>query len=125
MAVTALQRKARPTNADVMAAIVELHDCVHIVDGKVDTLGTEVGHVKERVARVEGYQQGFAAKFNIPPPPAPGVEPPRLTFWQRHRNPLLMAGGALGFLASVVAAYPLLRVMLLAADAYMVKAGAK
>jgi hypothetical protein len=93
MAVSAAQRKARPTSADVMAAISELHDCVHAVDGKVDDVAAKVGHVGERVARVEGYQEGFAAKFKVAPPLPPGAEPPRETFWRRHRNPLLVAAG--------------------------------
>ena len=52
-----LQVKARPTNADVMAAIGELHDCVHAV-------GEEVQGVKREVSEVRHTQRNDSTKFD-------------------------------------------------------------
>lgn len=46
--------------------ITQLHDCVHSVGEKVDGLDTKVDGLDSRVSRVEGYQQGIAARVGVP-----------------------------------------------------------
>lgn len=119
MAVTAFRRKARYTNTDIADLVMEVHACLHTVEGKVDKIKSDVGEIGQRVARVEGHQEGMANRFNLPTAPEPR------SFVQRNKTPIIAVGATLGTIASFVAAYPLIRVVFLAMDAYLVKTGAK
>lgn len=113
MAATALKRRTQPTQTDVLEAISELHDCLHTVERKVDGVVKDVGHVRERVSHIEGYQSGIAAKVKAP---APGET---ISFWERWKTPIQVVGAVLGALTAFVAAYPILRGLLLTLDAYL------
>lgn len=122
MAVSQLPRKARATLNDVIDHIQELHSCLHNVDEKVGHVKVEVAKTNERVARIEGYQQGVASKLGVP---AEGEKAPN--FWRRHKNPLVLAGAVFAGASTFAAGYPLLRTLIVAvfqaADAYLMKAG--
>lgn len=112
MAASTLARRAAPTNTDIVAALGELHDCLHAVDQKIDDVKRDVGETRERIAKVEGFQAGIATKLRVGDPEA---KPP--SFMQRHKTPLATAGAVLGAMTAFVSLYPILRVVLLALDA--------
>lgn len=112
MAASTLTRRASHTNSDIVAAIGELHDCLHSVASDVLAVKADVADTKERVARVEGWQTGIATKLRVGDPEA---KPP--SFVKRHKTPLATAGALLGVMTAFVGLYPYLRVVFLALDA--------
>lgn len=114
MAVSTLRTNPRPSNADIVDAISELHDCLHNVGQDVSAVKRDVGDVKERVARIEGYQEGVASKFNIPP-----AGEPKPHFVKRHKTPIVSVVAALSAVGAFITAYPFLRHVFLAIDAYL------
>lgn len=112
MAPSTLARRASHTNSDIVAAIGELHDCLHAVDAKIDKVKEDVADTNQRVARVEGWQSGIATKLRVADPEA---KPP--SFLKRHKTPLATAGAVMGVMTAFVSLYPYLRVVLLALDA--------
>ena len=116
MAVSELKGTAH-TFEDVAELVREVHNCLHTVEGKVDKVATDVGNVQQRMSRVEGYQKGFAQRFNVQPPQS--IPPPK--FIEKHKTPLTAAVAALGAVTAFTAAYPFLRVVFLAIDAYLTK----
>lgn len=116
MAVSHLKTRARPTNSDIVAAIGELHDCLHGVDQKITAVATDVSTVKERVSKVEGYQQGIATHLRVP------GQTEGMSFVRKWKGPIALAGAVFGAIAAFVAVYPFLRGLLLVLDAYLTTA---
>lgn len=116
MAITNLPTKARYTTTDVIDAVREVHNCLHTVEGKVDVIKETVEDVKERLARVEGYQAGVAVKLGVAP------SSPEPSFGQKHKVPIATAGAVIAAMATFTAAYPFLRGLFMVLDNYLMHA---
>jgi hypothetical protein len=122
MAVSELKGVAR-TFEDVAALVREVHVCLHTVEGKVDTTAQHVTEISERLARVEGYQEGVASKLGVPTPTIPPTPPPPPPgFFQKHKTPITTVGATIAAMTSFAAGYPFLRGLFGVLDHYLTHA---
>lgn len=123
MAASALRKRPNPSLQDVIEAIAEVHDCLHTVDRKVDTVKEDVSHVRERVSFLEGQQVGIARRVGVP---EDGSKPKTsLSMMGRWKATLLVFSAVFGAIVSGAAAYPVVRKVTTAVDQALTAPAAK